>query len=127
MRYDDINLYIVYFTLSVRNKIDYKSIIKAGSPENCKEILRKKIDRDFVLYELSNIRCFKINPYNYKGRRLSDKQIDILIDVSYPNTKHKLFKFKKDAWFKSVGKNRNNDGTFKKGFIPWNKNLKLKT
>ncbi len=126
MNYDDLNLYIVYFTLSVRNKIDYKSVIKGNSTNHCKDILRKKIDRDFLLYELSNVRCFKINPFNYKGRRLSDKQIDILLDIAYPNTKHKLFKFKKDAWFKNIGKNRNDNGTFKKGFTPWNKNLKLK-
>jgi len=126
MNRENLNLYIVYFTLFVRNKIEYKSIIRADSADDCKSILRKKIKRDFILYEISNVRCFKINSENYKGRRLSDKQINILMDVSYPNTKHKLFKFKKDAWFKNSSKNRNENGTFKKGFIPWNKDLKLK-
>lgn len=120
------DLYVVYYTLALDKSYNYKSIIKGESDKEAKLILSKKIGREFIVYELKNIRSFKINKDNYKGRKLSDKQIDILEKISYPNGKHKLYKFKKDQWFKYENKRRNKNGTFKKGFTPWNKNLKLK-
>jgi len=119
-------LYIVYFSLSVDKKVDYKTIIKSSSIEDSKSTLRKKISKDYMVFELSNVRSYLINKNNYRGRKLSDKQIDLLNRVSYPNTKNKLYKFKKDNWFKTtLSKSRNHNGTFKKGFTPWNKNLKI--
>tara|TARA_Y100001938_G_C8101556_1_gene442181 strand:+ start:16245 stop:16811 length:567 start_codon:yes stop_codon:yes gene_type:complete len=120
------DLYVVYYTLILDKTFNYKSIIKGSSEAEVKTTLSSKIGREFIVYELKNIRVYLINRNNYKGRKLSDKQIDILEKISYPNGKHKLYKFQKDQWFKSDNRRRNKNGTFKKGFTPWNKDLKLK-
>jgi hypothetical protein len=126
MSKDHHNLYILYYTLCLDEEFDYKSIIKSESKEGSKKILFSKLSRDFLIFEVKNIKSYKLNPNFYKGKRLSDKELEILNRVSYPNTKHKLYKFEKNQWFKSKSsKNRNKNGRFKKGFVPWNKDLKM--
>ena len=80
-----------------------------------------------MFFNIKNVRVYKINLDNYKGRKLSDAQIDILENVSYPNGKHKLYKFNTKDWFKPNNcKSRDKVGRFKSGSTPWNKNLHLK-
>jgi len=108
------DLYVVYYTLILDKTFNYKSIIKGSSEAEVKTTLSSKIGREFIVYELKNIRVYLINRNNYKGRKLSDKQIDILEKISYPNGKHKLYKFQKDQWFKSDNRRRNKNGIIKK-------------
>ena len=69
----------------------------------------------------------KLNKSKYKGKVISDKQWELLKKISYPNTRHILSKLPKQSWFrKQKSKNRNEDGTFKIGNTPWNKNFKIK-
>tara|TARA_Y100000361_G_C11159106_1_gene346017 strand:- start:1067 stop:1585 length:519 start_codon:yes stop_codon:yes gene_type:complete len=120
--------FIVYYTLSIKVEKDtkFKSIVLAKDKEEAKAILLNKLDRDFILYEVRNIKCFLIRKNNYKGKRLSDKEWDTIISMGYPNGKHKLYKFaQNDSLKQNSSKNRDKEGRFKKGFTPWNKNLKL--
>jgi hypothetical protein len=120
-------LFIVYFNLQIDEDCKYKTLIKSFSKDDAKKILYKRIDKEFIFFKLSYVRVYQINPNNYRGKKLSDKQFDLLNKIAYPNSSHRLFKFKQDDWFKpKPSKNRNKNGTFKKGFTPWNKNLKLK-
>jgi hypothetical protein len=124
----EVSPFIVYYTLSIKiqEDEDYKSIILANNKEHCKEVLLKKLNRDFILCEICNIKSYLINKKNYRGRRLSDKEWDTIISLGYPNGRGRLFKFKKTDSFKhKTTKNRDVEGKFKKGFTPWNKNLKL--
>jgi len=120
------SIFIIYFKLKVFRWEKYKTLIKSNEKNRAKETLLIKINKEFPIYELKNIRIYELYKSNYKGKRFSDKEWDILLKLSYPNHKGKLFKFKVNDEFgiKNYSK-RNKNGTFKKGFSPWNKNLKL--
>lgn len=120
--------FLVYYTLILKFKSsqDLKSVIMARSSKEAKEILFNKIKRDYLAFEIKGIKPFLIRKNNYRGKRLSDKEWDTLLKVSYPNSKHKLYKFNKDARAKKiVSPHRDEFGRWSKGHTPWNKNLKL--
>tara|TARA_B100000085_G_C18563585_1_gene520596 strand:+ start:5039 stop:5563 length:525 start_codon:yes stop_codon:yes gene_type:complete len=120
-------LFIVYFSVTIDKKRFYKSIINTESKSEVKDIFLKKIKKDLKGFLIRDIRVQIIKKSKYRGRKITDKQWERLLELSYPNTRHKLSKIPKNQWFKpKKHKRRNVDGTFKKGFVPWNKGLKLK-
>jgi hypothetical protein len=120
--------FLVYYNLSVKIKEsqDLKSVVLAESREESKEILIKKLRRDYLLCEINNIRSYLIRKNNYKGKRLSDKEWDAIIKSAFPNSIHKLYKFDKNAVAqKAKSRHRDEMGRFSEGNTPWNKNLKV--
>jgi hypothetical protein len=120
--------FLVYYTLLLKFEPpqDLKSVILAKSSLEAKGILLKKITRDYLTCELKNIQSFVVRKNNYKGKRLSDKEWDSLFKVGYPNSRHKLYKFSKDARSKKQkSPHRDEHGRFSVGNTPWNKNLKI--
>jgi len=127
MDYTEKYLFVVYFSVIIEKERFYKSIISTENKEEARVLFQKKIKKDLKGFTINNIRVIKINRKKYKGKSLSDKEWETLKSISYPNTRHKLLRLKKDAWFKKQPfKFRNLNGTFKKGFTPWNKNLKMR-
>ena len=119
---------LVYYILLLKFEADQelKSVILAHSSKEAKEILFKKIRRDYLACEVKRIQAFVVRKNNYKGKRLSDKEWDTLLKVAYPNTRHKLYKFSKDARPKKlINPHRDELGRFSEGNTPWNKNLKV--
>lgn len=120
-------LFIVYFSVLIEQERKYKSIIRAKDKEEAKTLFEKKIKRDLKGFKIKNIKTYKLNKKKYRGKPITDKQWEKLQLISYPNTRHKLKKIPKKQWFKPIEyPKRNLDGTFKEGFVPWNKGLKLK-
>tara|TARA_R110000824_G_scaffold339752_3_gene526273 strand:- start:974 stop:1528 length:555 start_codon:yes stop_codon:yes gene_type:complete len=120
--------FIVYYVLMLKFEPDQelKSIILACSEKEAKEILFKKIRRDYLACEVKKIQAFIVRKNSYKGKRLSDKEWDNLLKLAYPNTRHKLYKFNKDARSKKItSPHRDESGRFLEGNTPWNKNLKV--
>jgi hypothetical protein len=127
MKKDKDYLFIIYFSVTIDKKRFYKSLINTDSKSKSKEIFLKKIKKDLKGFLIKNIRIETIKKSKYRGRKITDKQWERLLGLSYPNTRHKLSKIPKNQWFKpKKHKRRNFNGTFKKGFVPWNKGLKLK-
>ncbi len=127
MDFKEKYLFIVYFSVTIERERFYKSILGTETRGEAKELFLKKINKDLKGFSVNNVKVIKINKEKYKGKKLSDKEWESLKSLSYPNTRHRLLRLKKDAWFKKQKfKYRNLNGTFKKGFTPWNKNLKLK-
>tara|TARA_R110002167_G_scaffold208430_1_gene412427 strand:+ start:12 stop:530 length:519 start_codon:yes stop_codon:yes gene_type:complete len=127
MKKDKDYLFIVYFSVTIDKKRSYKSLINTDSKSEVKGIFFKKIKKDLKGFLIKDIRIETIKKSKYRGRKITDKQWERLLELSYPNTRHKLSKIPKNHWFKPKEcRRRNFDGTFKKGFVPWNKGLKLK-
>lgn len=123
----NLKFFVIYFNLHLTRKARYKVFINQKNKSLALGAFFKKMGRDYKGFTHSNIAIYEINPSRYKGQQLSDKQIDKLIYLSYPNTKHKLRLFPPKIWFKKIqSKNRDTKGRFKKGSVPWNKNLKIK-
>lgn len=127
--YETPQPFLVYYTLLLHYKEeeDLKSVILAKSAEEAKGILFKKIKRDYLVCEIKSAQAFVVRKNSYKGKRISDKEWDSLINLAYPNGKHKLYKYNKD--FKAKKKSnphRDDMGRFSEGNVPWNKNLKVK-
>lgn len=120
------NMFLIYYSITVLSKNSCKSFIKAKDKASAKSIFLKKIKKDFPDCLLSDIKIYKINQNRYKSRCISDKNWDKIINYSYPNGKHKLYRFSQKSWFNDFYHNRNSDGTFKLKNIPWNKGLKIK-
>ena len=126
MHFSERFLFIVYYTIYIEKPRYYKTFIQQENELDAKNTFIKKIKRDFKGITINNIRVVKLNRLKYRGSSLSDKQWESLKKISYPNSRHKLSNIPKNAWFpKQKFRNRNQDGTFKKGNIPWNKNLKI--
>ena len=126
MNFSEKYLFIVYYTIYIEKPRYYKTFIANENKTGAKDIFLKKIKKDLKGITIKNIRVIKINKSNYKGSSLSDKQWELLKKTSYPNSRHKLSKIPKNAWFKKEkSRNRNNNGTFKKGNTPWNKGFKI--
>lgn len=119
-------IYLVYFDIEMNGKAGFKTFIRSENKTNAKLIFQEKIKRDFKKIKCSNIRIYKIQKKSYRGRYIDDINWDWIDKYSYPNNRHKLIKIKKNSWFrKKRFNNRNPNGTFKKGFTPWNKGLKI--
>lgn len=126
MHFTDKFLFIVYYTLYLDKPRFYKSFICSVDKSEAKNIFLVKIRRDLKNIDVRNIRCIKMNKSKYKGSSISDKEWEYLKKVSYPNKSHKMQRFHKDSWFKKkTYKNRNSNGTFKTGNVPWNKDFKI--
>ena len=126
--YSEPQPFLVYYILVLKFQSDqeFKSVILAKSAIEAKEILLKKIRRDYLACEVKRIQAFVVRKNNYKGRRLSDKEWDTLLKIGYPNSRHRLYKFSKDARpKKAASPHRDESGKWSKGNIPWNKNLKV--
>ena len=126
--YEEPQPFLVYYVLLLKYKEPQKlkSVILARSSTEAKEILFKKLTRDYLAFEVKGINAFVVRKSNYKGKRLSDKEWDNLFKVGYPNGKHRLYKFSKDARpKKTLSPHRDELGRFSEGNTPWNKNLKL--
>lgn len=119
-------MFLIYYNITVLSENSCKSFIKANDKDSAKSIFLKKIKKDFPNCLLSNIKIYKINQHKYKSRSISDKNWDKIMNYSYPNGKHKLYRFPRKSWFKDFYPNRNADGTFKLKNIPWNRGLKIK-
>ena len=126
--YSEPQPFLVYYILVLKFQSDqeFKSVILAKSAIEAKEILLKKIRRDYLACEVKRIQAFVVRKNNYKGRRLSDKEWDTLLKIGYPNSRHRLYKFSKDARpQKTPNPHRDENGKWSKGNTPWNKNLKV--
>lgn len=121
----NLNIFVIYYELLIPQKLFLKSFIKAVDSGSAKSIFTKKLKRDLPNKVCRNIKLFKIKQKKYRNRLISDKHWDQIMNFSYPNGKHRLYKFEKDAWFKTTYPNRNINGTYKSGHIPWNKGLKI--
>ena len=120
-------LFVAYFSVLIDRERQYKSIINAKNRKEAKNIFLKKIKKDLKGFKIKNVKVFPLKKLKYRGKLITDKQWDKLQALSYPNKRHKLRKIPKNQWFKPLNyPSRNLDGTFKNGFIPWNKGLKLK-
>lgn len=120
-------LFIVYFSVIIDEKRFYKAILNTTTSKEAKDIFFKKIKKDLRGFLIKDVKVVKIKKCRYRGREITDEQWSILQSISYPNSRHKLKKIPKNQWFRPQKyKKRNPNGTFKKGFVPWNKNLKLK-
>lgn len=123
----NLKIFVIYFNLHLTKIIKYKTFINSKNKAHALNSFFKKMGRDYKGFTCSSIRIFEINPNNYKGNYLTDKQLDKILYYSYPNTKHKLRLFPPKIWFKKrSSKNRDSNGRFVKGNTPWNKNLKIK-
>ena len=126
--YSEPQPFLVYYPLMLKFEPnqELKSVILACSSKEAKEILFKKITRDYLACEVKGIQAYVVRKNNYKGKRLSDKEWDSLFNIGNPNGKHRLYKFSKDARpKKAASPHRDESGKWSKGNIPWNKNLKV--
>lgn len=122
----NFSIFVVYYELISSQNLLLKSFIQAEDKNRARSIFLKKLKRDFPDYFYKNIKLFKIKQSKYRNRLISDKHWDQIVNFSYPNGKHKLYKFDKNAWFKTNYPNRNINGTYKCGHTPWNKGLKIR-
>jgi len=120
------NIYIIYYIIHSAFDFHAKSFIKASNKDHAGEVFLKKIKKDLKKISISNIRIYHLNKNKYKGRVLSDKEWELILEKSYPNTKHKLYKISKDSWFApNKSDNRDSQGRFSTNNTPWNKGLRI--
>ena len=92
--------YDVYWNVSftqssnIKNKTNYKSIIKARSESLCKKILVKKITDDYPGVTLTNIRIRELHKKSsINGLRLDIKDWECIRKCAFPNIINNLFKY----------------------------------
>ena len=121
-----MNIFLVYFDIELNGKAGFKTFIESKDKNSAKNLFEIKIKRDLKKINYSNIRIYQIKRRSYKGRYINDIHWEYIKKNAYPNSRHRLLKIKKTSWFKQTKFNKRNlNGTFKKGFTPWNKGLKM--